>query len=729
MMYYYRLPSHDNKVDKTDSVDEFISQLYSGAQFITDQQLKDLNLDYKYIDKIKNDISRFSERVPLYDVYSNHIFLVSWENVYNRIYEENYRFIDEQFIEDLNDKNSTNENSLENRRFISFYDIKRLTKTYMKIFYKSFVINSSITSCQKPSFGSGMSHIKPYYSINEINYLAYDWNITNQVTLKKSELRELCKKISKYDIPANTLLDHQMYIYRSHAIGLVKYYSLYGSYFMNLYLRQTGCCLPTVYENVDVTRNLYLENQIKIMVKLIKNSPELKRSHTVYRFVEKDNYLQHLKIGDIYQDSSFMSTTRNPFYYKENYAFGYILIKITLPANIKGVGLCIESYSNFPKEEEIILLPSSKYQLISITEDVQNSKFHSDFDLKVQKKYEFRWIDNTYLHIDDKDVSINIIDSVTPEPKLIDIKNFITDPNISYMTISDRLEYFRNNFTNELNQFEAVVGKNRYTFNFESYDSSSVYKQFFYYEQKDGIMITTTNPKYGNINLLMELGPEIHINYYFRYSVTDPSIVVDLDRAEWIEWLSLLAYAIGSRTVVIHSNYTLQYNQNDTSEKQLMKTRYTFSENIYQYMKYKKKMFKFIEVVPHFDYYQIDYLSGVKVTDIIKPSDRNELYRIYKTTQIDNVYDFYIYLVENNPKMVKVLEEQLETIYEPEDNPFNNIQYSLDAWMYLLNAGLIDQVPSDKEFIIKKGSFKKLIGNKKIPKFYNRLRSLVGKKL
>ncbi len=125
---------------------------------------------------------------------------------------------------------------------------------------------------------------------------------------------------------------------------------------MNSYLRKNKCCLPDVVDSADIVRNFDLENQIKLMIQLIKNAPALIESHTVYRFVESDTYLRNLIVGDIYQDPSFMSTTRNPFYYKENYAFGFILIKIKLPAKTTGVGLCIEAYSNFPKEEKLYYL-------------------------------------------------------------------------------------------------------------------------------------------------------------------------------------------------------------------------------------------------------------------------------------------------------------------------------------------------------------------------------------
>jgi hypothetical protein len=724
IIYYYVSKSNPYKILSTGNVDELITLLYEDkAEFISDGQRIGLGLSDNYIDTVKKDISKNTNKIPLYDIRSNHIFLIYWENVYQRIYLENYRFVDENFYSDLKNTVAPTDLDLENLRLLSYYDFNTLNKTYLKIFYKSFVVDSFITNCRRPSFYPGMDHISPYYSINEINYLAHDWNLTNKITYDAEEIAGLCKKIVKYDIPAKTLIDHQLYIYDSKAIGLVKYYSLSGSYYMNVYLRKSGCCLPIIKSYDEMVRNLYLENEIKIMIKLIKNAPAFTIPHTVYRFVERDDYLQHLEVGDVYQDTSFMSTTRNPYYYKENYAFGLILIKIKIPAHIKGIGLCIEAYSNFPNEEEIILCPASKYKLENISETVSNIEFHNALNLQIQKKYEFTWIGNSYIDKSDCDIKIEMPGAYIPEIQLINLSELLHNDKINHVFISDRLKYFQDNYVNINNQFDSIIGKNRYTFNFNSYDSTTVYNPFFYYEVKDGIMLTTANPKYGNINLLMEIGTEIHINYYFRYSVTDLSMILDLNRSEWIEWLSMFAYVIGSRSIVIHSNYTLLYDNSDTIEKKIIKTKYTFSQNIYIYMKHQKKLYEFREVVPHFDYFQLDRLKDFKVEEIITSTDKNELYRLAQISKIDNIYDFYLYIVENFPKLVHVLESKMSNIYEPHNNPFLNIQYSLDAWLYLYNHNFIPQLPSDKDFTVRKGSFKKLVGDKKIPKFKNRLRT------
>lgn len=721
-IYYYVSPNNPYQVLSTEIIDELATLIYEGnAEFILPGQIIELKLSSNYLENVKRDLSSYLGRVPLYDISSNLIYLIYWENVFPRIYTENYRFIDKHFYDDLKNLKNLTPNDKENLRILSHYDLDTLHQTYLQIFYDSFVVNSYITHCRRPSFSSVMEHIAPYYNINEINYLAYDWKLSNKIILERSEINELCKKVSQFDIPAQVLLDHQLYIYNSKAIGLVKHYSLFGSYYMNLYLRKFRCCLPNIHVNQYDIRNINLEKQIVTMMKLIRNAPEFSKNYTVYRFVERDEYLRHLKIGEVYQDPSFMSTTRNPFYYKENYAFGYILLKITLPKNIKGIGLCIESYSNFPNEEEIILAPTSKYRLDQITDTSSSTSFHSAFDLQVHKKYEFTWVGNDYLN--GSEIKISMDEATIPDIQTVNLFDLLHDENIRHMNISERLMYFRKQYTNENNQFCSNIRNHQYTFTFEAYDSSSVYKPFFYYETRDGIMITTTNPKYGNINIMMELGPEIHVNYYFRYSITDPSIVVDLNCSEWIEWLSLFAYAIGSRTVILHSNYSLKYDPKDDIERKLMKTRYTFSQNIYLYMKENKKLFDFIEIVPHFDYEQFDLLRTINVFDIIKSYDKNELYKLAQHSGIDNMYDFYLYIVENYPKLIKVIEEKMESIYELENNPFRNMEYSLDAWRYLYSHDYIKYIPSEKEFVIRKGSFKKLIGDKKIPKFKNRLRS------
>ena len=718
----------ENQIKSTDSVDDLIMLLYTGvADLISDSEIKKLKLDPNYNHLVRKEISLNQIRVPLYDIRFNHIYLIHKENVYPRIFYDNYRFVDKNFYDDLTKLQDLSPAEKENKRFLSYYDFDALHQTYLKIFYESFVLNEYITSCQRPSFNSGMLHIKPYYNLNELYYLALDWGLTNSTQVEIDQ-RKLCAEISSYDIPSKTLLDHQIYIVDNKAIGLVKNYSLFGSYFINRYLRKYGCCTTSVSETTPI-KNSILENQIKLMIKLIRGAPAFTKSHTVYRFIESDHYLQHLKPSDTYVDPSFMSTTRNPWIYQDNYVFGYILLKIKIPANTIGIGLCIESYSNFPSEEEIIFPPTSVLELIKVTDQPESYHHVADTKLslnKVKRKYEFVLKTNSFIM--GKDIEINMLKpEFEPDIPLVNFEELFQDENIKYTSMADRLKYFSEFYVNGNSQFQSIINKNlQIKFILESYDSSTIYKEFFYYETNSGILMYSFHPTYGNINIMLELGPEIHVNYYFRYSVSDTTLDLDLDQMDWIKWLCFLSAVIGSRKVVIHSNYLSGYKKSMSTEEKQIKSRYTYSQTIYSYLKSGKKLFeKFNAIVPDFDYVQLDYLKQIPITDILKSTDLNELYKIGIESGIKFISDFYVYIMETHPSMLQLFETKLGSFYESNGtgiNPLNSISYGLDPWMYLYNNNFIKYIPLDKEFNIKQGSFKKLIGDKKIPQFKNRLR-------
>ena len=732
-MKYYYVDITDNSAIKTaTNIEDFVLLLYYGdAKFIDNDQVKKLGLDDDYISKLRIEISKHKTRLPLYDIRSNHIFLIHRDNIYNDIFMNSYRFVDKKFLSDLLSLKNPNKNDLDNIRILSNYDMKTLKKYSFKLFYNSFVINTYITNCKKPSFYPGSNHLSPYYNIDELNYLAYDWGLTDSITYDQKKLEIICEKISKYDIPFETLIAHQMYIYDTKSFGLVKYYSLYGSYFINKYLRYTECCVRGKCAK-KITRNEYIENQAKIMINMIRNAPGFTKNHTVYRFINNDSHISHLEIGDIYKDNSFTSTTRNPFYCKDSYKFGYILIKIKLPKDIPGIGICIESYSNFPKEEEIILMPATRYRVENIIDTTdkkiskyESDKFHQQFDLEVRKKYEFSWDGNDYFDNNKVELYFDTDSTAIPSIPEINLPDIIKSGINKLETISDKIDHFRVNYTNINNQFITIVSNHKYTFVMESYDSTSAYLPFFFYELKNGVMLTTSNPIKGNINLMIEIGDELHVNYYFKYSVTDSSSVVDLDNPNWMDWLSMMAYIFGCRNIVIHSNYQLLQTKGDKLEVKIQKTKNTFPENIYKYMKHGIKMYDFRYVTPQFDYPNIDKLKFQPVSDTIHKSDRTELYRISRETKIENMYDFYIYIVESYPNFIPDVNNALRSVYDSNVNPFIHMNYKLDGWHWLYHRDIIDRLPLISDTNIRKGSFKKIISDKKIPKFKNRLRNLI----
>lgn len=714
-VYYYVNVKNLSKVLQTEVLEDLVIPLWEGL--ITWPTLDQIDADT--LQTMKKALAKYETRVPLYDITYDHIYLIFQENVYERILKDYYRFITLLFVEQLQHVAAPDEATQENLRIMAHYDLRVLQRTYHKIFYRSFKFYNYITDCARPSYTSRMDHIKPYYKLNELYFLIQDWNLSRKTTFTDAELVSYCLIVSRYDMPAKTLIDHQWYIYNSLSIGLIKYFSLFGSYYMNQYLRHNRCALINT-DSAHYTSNVVLENQIQLMIRCIHNAPALIKSHTVYRFVQRDDFYRHLQIGDVYTDCSFMSTTRNPFYYKKLYSadeknpFGLIMIKIKLPGGVKGVGLSIEAYSNFPDEEEIILSPTSQYRLINIEEGEQNMKYHGAFDLQVQKKYEFEWLTNDYLS--GQTIQLYMQEAYQPEYPILNMQHLVSDSIMTSIAIPDRLTYFQAEYTNVNHQFQSSINDEIHIFSFQSYDSSNVYRPFFYYTRTNGIMITVSHPSHGNVSLLLEMGVDIHVNYYFKYSISNAEFTIEFNEA-WIAWLSMLAFLTGSRNVIIHSRYEMPQLENDYA------LRYVHSADIYNYLKHGQKAYVHDHIVALFDYAQLDKLRSWGTFDLIQSSDRDELYRLAKLSQASNLADFYIYIVDYHSRLIQVLETKLQDIYEPEQNPFLHIAYRLDAWGYMYAQNQIAYLPSEKIFKHSSDTYRKMVGDKKIPKFKNRLRS------
>ena len=154
---------------------------------------------------------------------------------------------------------------------------------------------------------------------------------------------------------------------------------------MNIFLR----------DNKNNRNNIMIDS-INKLGKLLLNTPPLKNDYYLYRFIWDDYFLRDIEKGDIFLDKGFISTTRDPFYspgIKSN--FGLILIKIKIPAK-KNVGLLIENFSLFPKEEEFLFPPYSRFKLLSRNDNFKYYHVNQDFENLITKKYEFEYIDNKF---------------------------------------------------------------------------------------------------------------------------------------------------------------------------------------------------------------------------------------------------------------------------------------------------------------------------------------------
>jgi len=690
----------------------------------------------KVVNKIKKELSTIDYKIPLYDEYTKNLYIIPRDLVYDKVINEYFRFPDKTMIVTFHDRKEilsrdeqVNKNNIkkiskrevtatsmneeekfdidfkynihyykENKQreydklvlmtnFLDQFDIEILTTTYIKTFYYySNYVGKNITVCVRPSFLPHFRHITPYYTKTELIKLGLNMGILkDDKTLPDTVefITSLCNQVKKNDVSANIIMEHQKYIIEKGKLGIVQYYSLQGSYFMNQYLRN----------NVKYThRNEFLETQITSMWNLINNAPKFDKEYNVYRFIKSDEHLQHLQVGDKYTVLSFESTTRNPFYSDINH-FGFILIKIQLPANTKGVALCMETVSNFPEEQEIILSPLSIYKLLKKDENVMYYHTDTNAQIRIKTKYEFEYVGKEPIHY-----------KIRPElPKKYEILDFLKlpKPKTDLLTLASKIQYFVNNYSNEMYQCKVKIGNLVYTVLLEYYDSVGVYKNFYAVSTNNGFLLYTIIE--DHIGFTIELSEQegittMYVNYYFRYSsVPKSGKIKDLDL---IELLVGVAYYFGVQKAIIYCEHESCENLTSRSSERInIYHRGNYCTDFYNYLKSGKKKFNklgniTVEMIPKFKYSDLDLLKTISPNKVLFREDRDELYQIYDLTYKHffdsnkyNLSDFYIWLVENYCMHVTLLVSKLGIIFN-DNNPFNHDYYVFDVQTYLYNNNI-----------------------------------------
>jgi hypothetical protein len=656
-----------------------------------------INRDSDFINNMKLLISQIEEKVPLFDSYSNNIFLISKYNVYERVVNQYYRFPEKELLENL--KNKENKLKIEKKldilekrflnkiklmlQFMEYFDIDVLYDTYIKVFYKySVFTGKEITICPKPSFLPQFFHLKPYFTRSEIINIALNMGMNIDSNIEYNEIKKLCKKVNENEMNFDMLLNHKKYMIGKKSLGIVQFYTLQGSYAMNQYMRN-----KTLYKQ----KNNYLENLIRPVWELIKNAPEFNKNYTLYRFVQNDDYLNNLKIGDIFTENGFMSTTRNPFYGSDTYEFGFILIKINIPKNKRGVALCVETVSHFPEEQEIIFPPLSNFRLIK--KDSDCIYYHTDtkFSSKIKTRYEFDWVSN-----DDILFSRKEKDSSN---KNFDVK-FLNLERKLEIPLIDKIKYFENYYVNNMGQFSVNIAGKDITVLTEWFDSTGAYQNFYASKTSNGYSMYSIYDNY--MLFFIEIADidsenQMHVNYYVKYSTIEPNKIIGDDNL--ILFYSSIAYYFDIHNIFIYANYmNCDTNSDDYEDEHKSKIfGGSYCVDFYQYFTTNKKRYSDINVLnielkPSFSYYELDLLKTISPKKILNKDD-NEIYQVYDkiysaTKNNDNIVDFYIWLKNYKCYLLDTFALLIDRILG-KNNPFKNDFYNLDPISYLYNRQYI----------------------------------------
>jgi len=666
------------------------------------EKFKKYKFDNILIEEIKKYISKINYKIPLYDVYTNNIYLINRENLYLRINLNHYRFPNKILINELKNeynkiKNIKTDDILENRKirkyelmleFFDNFDINILEDTFYRTIYKhSDELGKNIIFCKRPSFNKYIHNSKPYYSSIEIINMALNMGINVDIKDKDLDIDKLCDIVRKNDISYKIIESHQKYIIDNDMMGLIQYYSVQGSYFINTYLR------GLVSYNYN---NSFLDNIINPLWKLCNESPAFDKDYIVYRFVNNDYYLDSLNIGDIFYDEGFMSTTRDPFYKSEDYQFGLILIKIKIPKGQKGTGLCVENISHFAQEQEILFAPKTKFKLVSRDSDIVY--YHTDLNIttNVKTRYEFEWIETEKPQIDKKIYSGN-----TNDINFLELTPIVSD-NIYY-----KIDRFIEINCDDLNRIYCKIGDKKFLTQIEKYNSIGAYKNFYAIETNNGYSLYSLYKNY--LLFFIEIGlnndtPEIHVNYYVKYNTLNKEEIYS--QKDFIDFIASIGYYFGIDKIYIYPEYKPCISNISIKNNKTQLTG-NYCVDFYNYLKNNQKRFFMkdlnnIELKPLFDYYDLDLLKESDIEKLFTKND-DELYQLYvKFYKINfpdkKVSDYLVWIIENKCYLTEKFIQKLEKIYK-NNNPFKKDMYILNAMNYLYNKNITNTYGSTDIFI------------------------------
>ena len=690
----------NNKLVDIKDSDVLYNLYYKLATLPTKKLLKSKksNID-KYLSELKIQISKLDNLIPLYDIFSKNIYLIKPEEIYDSVIHLYYRPLTKklyEYLQSIKTDDKTYKEKLEkNINFMENFDLNVLEETYIKTFYyQSNKIGKNFTLCIKPSF-LPFVNINPYYNRDELINLGLNLKIIkpDETYYDEKRLLQLCDKVSQDDIDSDTLLNHYLFIQFNNLQYYIKYYSFMGSYQMNYYIRNNS------------VKDKFIEKNINQFHSIISKSPEFNDTYYVYRLINNDDFLQNVKIGGIFEDKSFMSTSRNPFYNPVRNAFGLILMKIKLPKNKQGVGLCIENYSLFPEEQEIILNPC-RLKLVSKDDTIY---YHTDKKAQrsIKTKYEFIYVEPIPLDINK--ISKNY-DSELDIP-IIDLYN----TKISGVKVEDKLNNFSNllPLINTCKRFYVEVNKKQYLFSVNKMADKRIYEKFFFLQKKkysendiiEELYITYQDESTGEILLMIEIKDVISVNYLQKFTGCNKEFN-DNDLLELISGFSKLFQLY---QVVIHPNYKPfstfinikpeEYHyviDNITDYHQVQKLSANikiFNNDLMNYLIMKKNRFESINVKMNFKKGLLDKLKNIKVKEVFN-EENYEIYSLIKKESLANLNELIIFFYKNYFYLLDKVITQINKYFDNE-LILNNLYYVFNSGTYLFEKQIISYAITD----------------------------------
>lgn len=621
---------------------------------LTNLELKnnDKNLNYEnYLNKFRINMSTSFDHLPMYDINNHKIYFIFKKKVYSYIKNFKFRPIDNALIRMINE-NNLDKNII---NIINYFNFEILENLLLKFVYYSQEVGGDISYFINPAFVSFLD-INPYLKKSAIINTALNLGFIKQQDLEnyssREKIKELYQLVKYVFFNKDELLSHVNHISQEGAIRSLKWYTFYGAFFLNKYLRSNN------YNYYDET----IIKQINTINKLIRSSPKLNTEKIIFRYIKSDDFIKeqikNLERGAIYKSDSFFSCTRKPHVDAVNEDFGFILLKINLPKDINGVCLSIESDSVFPEEKEVILPPGTKLKLLNLNDEVEFFTFNPTTQKNIKKKYEFEFIG-----IDDFKIPEH------PKIKIPEI-DFLNE-DISGEDLNEKVAFFHEKFSRLARKIIVLLpnGKKKELYcNF--YSSIDSYSKFFYYKIIDGMYFYGFNDD-NEIDIFIELGESLIVNY--------PSKLISIESDKNTRLIaSLIAYSFRIGNINLYPDY-IRVTDIVSSKNKIFTSRIYINCILYKICQNRK--------VEEFDFIRLNKIKDF-LNNKITEKETDELnWNLQKYLPNKSRAELLIDILKINPIDVKYFLEFIP-------KKIKNLYYNISPYNELLDKALIYTSPS-----------------------------------
>lgn len=628
---------------------------------------------------IRQTLSRFAGAFPLVSIrlpsirFSYRVQIVVEKKLLSYILSRHFRIVTPQIKDRLHvmrmeSTKGSSEYKMAMRYLyiLNHYDLAILNQTYTAHIQKLLETLDIETQCHLQDITSYEKEtyleysICPFFGKRELQIMSDNFGGSGF----NANYEAMYQFIKSRHVKNELIVRHIEYIFDKRYVGLVDYYTFQGDRIFNTYLRKKK----------NKEDNPIVRKWVNRMWKVIQKAPRGKdESIFLWRFLSNDDHITvQLQDGDIYCNNSFMSCSRDPYYLAN---FGKIVLRIRIPRLSETALLCIETFSRFSSENEILLPPNSRFRV----------KIGS-FKYRHVMKEVLDPIKCLDLELIDQELNRRTLPFKAPLSSsyipALDIKSLDLHQKFQ---LEHKIAHFNNTYSDANHQFQIHLEHIPYIFYWQYYkktvNSSGKNKIRKYYYQYGGYSWVLMDPNNATILLLLEFGgEELHVNFHLsQYSFKD---IIPVSDKALVKFLLLVAKAFELKRIIVHSNYRscgqmLTVNPDRILEYHIRK----YNHDVHTYLLNGLHRFRQVPSVT-VKLYGLEMLKNLSVPDKLRK--RTSYQTLARKMTFVSLQDFFIHICKTEcpyiQKYMRAIQKHLRKRFpDDHDKTMLDIEYVFDV--------------------------------------------------